>query len=80
MLAVSPVRVAVSVPAPTDVHAAPAWLPLYHQAVLWPVRVSVAPVWVMPEAVRAGAARVVNSASVAAVVSSVAQVLSENAL
>ena len=53
MLGVSPVRVAVPVPAPTEVHAAPAWLPLYHQAALWPVRVSVAPVGVMPDAVRA---------------------------
>ena len=80
MLALRPVRVAVPVPAPTDVHVAPAWLPLYHQAALWPVRVSVAPIWLMPEAVRVGAGRVVNSASVAAVVSSVKQVLSEYAL
>ena len=80
MLAVSPVRVAVPVPAPTDVHVAKSWLPLYHQAALWPVRVSVAPVWVMPDAVRVGAGRVVNSASVAAVVSSAVQALFEYAL
>ena len=44
---VSEDRLAVLVPAATDVQVAPAWWPLYHQAALWLTMVSVALLAVM---------------------------------